>query len=196
MLPDAPAERYRVVAHQFSVLVDAVPDWDAPSPVDGWIARDVVWHLVDWFPALMNGSSAIKLPTRDGGADPSTAWRMLDAAVQAMLDDPATADAPFAHQFVGEMSVVTATEMLYTPDVFMHSWDLARAAGLPLELDADYAATLLAGMEAMEDVIRSSGHYGTRTPVPTDATVQDELIAFIGRDPAWTPADTLSREGR
>lgn len=188
MLPDAPADRYRVVARGFTQLVDAVPDWDAPAPVAGWTARDVVWHLVDWFPALMSSGSAIVLPVRDpDDSHPAESWRILDAAVQVMLDDPGTADAPFAHQYLGEMTVVAATDMVYTPDVFMHSWDLARAAGLPLELDADFAATLLAGMESMEDVIRSSGHYGTRTPVAQDASIEEQLVAFIGRDPAWTP---------
>ena len=46
----------------------------------------------------------------------------------------------------------------------------------------------LAGMEPMEGVIRSSGQYGPRVPVPDDADTQAKLLAFIGRDPQWTPA--------
>jgi hypothetical protein len=38
----------------------------------------------------------------------------------------------------------------------------------------------------MEEVIRSSGQYGPRVPVPAGADVQAQLLGFIGRDPAWT----------
>jgi hypothetical protein len=41
-------------------------------------------------------------------------------------------------------------------------------------------------MEAIEDVIRSSGQYGERVPVPADADAQTRLLGFIGRDPSWT----------
>ena len=38
----------------------------------------------------------------------------------------------------------------------------------------------------MEEVIRASGQYGERVPVPEDADVQARMLGFIGRDPAWT----------
>ncbi len=58
----------------------------------------------------------------------------------------------------------------------MHTWDLARATGQDDRLDPRFCALLLAGMEPMEDVIRSStrqltaagrGHVGAagRSPV-------------------------------
>ncbi|WP_202619175.1 hypothetical protein [Ornithinimicrobium cavernae] len=33
----------------------------------------------------------------------------------------------------------------------------------------------------------SSGQFGDAVPVPDEADVQDRLIGFIGRDPAWSP---------
>lgn len=48
-------------------------------------------------------------------------------------------------------------------------------------------AELLAGLEPMEELIRSSGQYGPRVPVPAGAGVQARLLGFIGRDPSWTP---------
>jgi hypothetical protein len=33
--------------------------------------------------------------------------------------------------------------------------------------------------------MRDSGQYGPAVPVPDDAPVVDQLIGFIGRDPAW-----------
>lgn len=36
----------------FGRLVGAATDWSAPAPVPGWTARDLVRHLVDWFPGF------------------------------------------------------------------------------------------------------------------------------------------------
>ena len=67
----------------------------------------------------------------------------------------------------------------------MHTWDLARATGQDVDLDPDFCAELLAGMEPMEQVMRDSGQYGPRVAVPETADAQARLLGFIGRDPAW-----------
>jgi hypothetical protein len=46
---------------------------------------------------------------------------------------------------------------------------------------------MLAGMEPMDQLIRSSGEYGPRVPVKDDADARTRLLGFIGRDPEWTP---------
>ena len=66
----------------------------------------------------------------------------------------------------------------------MHTWDLARATGQDERLDPEFCATLLAGMEPMDEILRQSGQYGPRVPVPDDADVQTRMLAFIGRDHA------------
>ncbi len=73
--------------------------------------------------------------------------------------------------------------MIVTNDIFMHTWDLARAAGLDETLDPDEVHRLFVGMEPMDQMLRESGQYGPRVPVPDDADEQTKLIAFIGRQP-------------
>ena len=41
--------------------------------------------------------------------------------------------------------------------------------------------------EPMDQILRSSGQYGPRVPVKDNADAQTQLVAFIGRDPEWTP---------
>ena len=65
----------------------------------------------------------------------------------------------------------------------MHRWDLARATGLDERLDPAICAEMFAGMEPLDDLLRSSGQYGPRVVVPDDADVQTKLLAFIGRTP-------------
>jgi uncharacterized protein (TIGR03086 family) len=91
------------------------------------------------------------------------------------------------NRHIGSMPLDRAIDQFYTTDVFMHTWDLARATGQDDRLDTDYCAQLVDGMEPYEDVIRSSGQYGPRVPTPPGSDAQTRLLGFIGRDPFWTP---------
>lgn len=188
-LSDVPADRHRQVAGAFTERVMGTPDWDAPAPVEGWVARDVVRHLTQWFASFVEAGAGVRL-ARGASADedPVSAWRVHSDAVQALLDDPETAARSLDNPYVGQLPLADAVDQFYTSDVFMHTWDLARASGQDDRLDPDFCAALLAGMEGMEDAIESSGHYGARVPVPDDADPQTRLIGFIGRDPAWSAA--------
>ncbi|MDP1876216.1 MAG: TIGR03086 family metal-binding protein [Actinomycetota bacterium] len=180
------AGRYASVSGTFTQLVEGATDWGGPAPVEGWTAGDVVWHLVDWIPAVLSEGIGLELPRRDPEQpDPVADWARFDSAMRAFLDEPGALVREFSHPMAGAMSAGAALDMLVTPDVFMHSWDLARATGQQVTLDADYCATLLAGMEPVEGMLRASGHYGARVDVPADADVQTRLVAFIGRDPHW-----------
>jgi uncharacterized protein (TIGR03086 family) len=188
MLPSDPAERHRAVGGAFTGLVAATRSWEAPSPVAAWTARDVVAHLVEWLPGLLAGGSDVRLPAGPSAADdPHGAWRTAYEGVQAVLDDPATAGRTLTNPHLGELPLAQAIDRFYTADVFMHAWDLARATRQAHALDADTCAEMLAGMEPIEQLMRGSGQYGPRVPVPDDAPVQDRLLGFIGRDPHWEP---------
>src|SRR3546814_16303088 len=88
------------------------------------------------------------------------------------------------------MSLASAIDMIYTADVFLHRWDLARATGQDETLDADRCAEMLAGMLPMAEVLRQSGQYGPRVEVPHDADVTTNLHPFIGPHPCPIPAAT------
>jgi uncharacterized protein (TIGR03086 family) len=184
-----PQESHRRVAAGFTQRVQGTPSgsWDDPAPVDGWRARDVVGHLVTWFPGFLEGGSGIVLPRGDVESDPVGAWQAQADAVQALLDDPASADKVLANPHVGEVPLPEAIDRFYTADVFMHTWDLARATGQDERLDPEFCAQMLAGMEPIAEMIYASGQYGPPVPVPADADAQTRLLGFIGRDPEWVP---------
>ncbi len=181
-----PADDHRRTAAAFTATVEGVEPaaWDAPAPVEGWVARDVVRHLTEWLPAFLQGSVGITLPVGPSmDEDPVGAWRSHTDAVQALLDDPATAEAEHDLPHIGRMSLGGALAMIYTPDVFLHRWDLARATGQDERLDPERCAAMLEGMLPMDEVLRQSGQYGPKVDVPDDADVQTRLLAFIGRQP-------------
>ncbi|WGX99255.1 TIGR03086 family metal-binding protein [Nocardioides sp. L-11A] len=188
MIPDDPAEEHRSIAGAFGERVRGVPadGWDAPTPVAEWEARDVVRHLVEWFPAFLADGSGLRLPPGPSvDDDPVAAWEHHAAAVQAVLDDPASTEVTFAHPRLPAMPLPRAIAEFYTGDVFMHTWDLARATGQDDTLDPARCQRMVTGMEPLDEMLRQSGQYGARVPVADDAPWQDRLIGFIGRDPSW-----------
>ena len=179
------AERYRKVAGQFTERVLAVPHgaWDNPAPCEGWVARDVVRHLVEWVPGFLESNAGISLPkptTVD--TDPARAWATFSDSVQGLLDDPVLSVREFDGP-MGRQSVEQAVDMIVTGDVLLHTWDLARATGQDETLDPEEVHRMFEGMEPMDELLRNSGHYGPRVEVPDDADEQTKLIAFIGRRP-------------
>jgi len=178
-------ERYQWVAAQFGARVDqvAADAWDNPAPVEGWVARDVVGHLVEWLPAFFFGTWGIDAgPAPDAATDPVAAWRWLDDAIQGALDDPAVAEA-VRDTHMGTSSFEQQISMIATTDVLIHTWDLARATGLDEQLDAEGVRSYVEGMEPLDQILRQSGHYGPRVAVDEDADDQTRLLAFLGRQP-------------
>jgi uncharacterized protein (TIGR03086 family) len=142
----------------------------------------VVAHLVEWLPGFAS-RAGIELTPVPVAEDPAAAWRARADEVQRVLQEQG--DAVYASPMFGEMPLANAIDQFYTTDIWMHSWDLSRALGVDFDLGEERCAEVLAGMEPMEDVIRTGGQFGPRVPVPDDASAQDRFVGFIGRDPAW-----------
>lgn len=193
--PHGPAQRHADDAARFTELVESASagDWARPSPVAGWTALDVVKHLVEWSRGFLGGAG-IALPALDVEADPVAAWRQHVTDIHAVLADPA--GRVLSNPHTGDRPVDEAIDQFYTADVWMHSWDLARALGRELDLGQERCSAALAAMEAMEQLMRDSGQFGPAVPVAHDASPQDKLIAFIGRDPAWRPDAAARTAGR
>jgi uncharacterized protein (TIGR03086 family) len=177
------SDRYRKVADAFTRRVAGVPDdaWDRPAPCEGWVARDVVRHLVEWLPSMFFGTwglDAPELPPVDD--DPLGAWTTLDASIQAALDDPAIAGSERTTP-MGPKTFEATVDMICTADVLIHTWDLARATGQDEALDPDEVHRAYVGMEPLGDLLEQSGQYGPRVDVADDATEQTKVLAFTGR---------------
>lgn len=80
-VPADEATRHRQVAVRFTELVGGASDWDTPSPVEGWAARDVVEHLVTWLTGLL-GSHGVPLPGAAVGSAPVARWQAHVVGVQ------------------------------------------------------------------------------------------------------------------
>jgi uncharacterized protein (TIGR03086 family) len=180
------ADRYRRVAQGFTDRTLGVTggDWDSPAPCQGWLAKDVVWHLTTWVPGFFSDSGGQELPEPPSSSDdPAEAWTALDTAIQAALDDPERAASEIEHPRVGRHRFEDAVGMFVLGDVLVHTWDLARATGQDDTLDPVIVHEVLLAMEPWDEILRVDGQYGPRVRVPADADEQTRLIAFTGRQP-------------
>jgi uncharacterized protein (TIGR03086 family) len=181
------ADRHRAVASTFGALVRSAADWSAPSPVAEWSASDVVIHLLDWFPEFLAAGGVRLREVHSYDADRlAVAWEQRTDEIQTLLDDSLAVDRSFSHPVAGTHTLGDAIDRFYTTDVFMHTWDLARAVGGDDRLDPVWSRQLLASLRPIEQLLRSSGHYGSRVDVDPDAGPVDQLMGFVGRDPSWT----------
>jgi len=120
---------------------------------------------------------------------PVRGWTAADVVghllewVPGFFGDPDVAGRTFTHPVAGTHTVEQAITTFVLGDVLVHTWDLARAAGLDESLDADEVHALLVGLEPVDDVLRASGHDGPKVEVPADADEQARLLAFTGRRP-------------
>ena len=110
-----PAEEHRRIAGVFTERVrGAAPSaWDRPAPPDGWTARDVVRHLVEWFPAFLQSGAGITLPQGPSvDDDPVAAWTVHSDGVQALLNDPATPGKVLSNPHTGDVPLDQAIRLV------------------------------------------------------------------------------------
>ncbi|MCU1401610.1 MAG: hypothetical protein JWN62_4719 [Acidimicrobiales bacterium] len=180
------ADRYRRVASAFARRISDVDGdaWLRPAPCEGWVALDVVRHLVEWVPHFVADGTGIVLPVGPGiDTDPVAAWLSVSDGIQSLLDDPDHADLIFDHPMVGRHRFDEAVMRFILTDVLIHTWDLARAAGLDEVLEPAEVARMFDGIHDVDAMLRESGHYGPKIDVSADADEQTRLIAFLGRRP-------------
>lgn len=179
-------DRYRRLADGFTSRVAAVPPddprWESPSPCEGWSARDVVKHLIDahdMFFGLIEHKVPAPSPVEDG---PLAAWAETRDAMVAALEDPGVASTEY-EGFFGVSRWDHSVDRFITGDVLIHTWDLSRGLGVDDTLPGDEVEKFRAAAEGFGDAARQPGVFGPEVAAPPDATEQEKLLAFLGRDP-------------
>lgn len=178
------ADRYRRLSAAFTDKVAGVPEdrWDAPSPCDGWTARDVVRHVVDTHGTFLGlvGRRLPELPSVDD--DPLAAWTGARDVVQADLDDPVLAGAGYEGSF-GPSTFEQAVDGFLGFDQVLHGWDLARATGQDETIPPDEIERISALVARMGDALHRPGVCGPAIePSPGDDD-QTRLLLAVGRRP-------------
>lgn len=189
------AERYRAHADIFQRKVaDTRPDqWANQSPCADWTARDVVGHIVVMHAAMLSPVGRTLSPAPTVQDDPLAAFISARADVEALLADPDIAGQEI-NSPGGPTTVERHIDQVISDDMVLHGWDLARATGQdeamnPADVERMWSGNTSIPPEVM-DMLRTPGAFGPgvvvfgpEVVVPADASMQDRLLGFIGRDP-------------
>jgi uncharacterized protein (TIGR03086 family) len=168
----------------FSLIVgQGEGHWTSSSPCPEWDARGVVEHVIGFHDVLLLRPWGAK-PTRPKD-DPVARWAVTVPAIKSALglaairssDDPAGAP---------DVDLDRLLPMI-TAEVLVHTWDLARAIGVDPRLDPELCEISSGVVEPNHGSLRSSGMFGPAVAVPARADAATRLVAFLGRDPHWTP---------
>jgi uncharacterized protein (TIGR03086 family) len=169
---------------EFARALEAVTDWDAPTPDTEWTVRMLVLHVVQeqqWVPQLLAGRTILQAKRYLArlGDDLRAEWRLYSLAATAAWEE-ARPDA------LVNLSYDTVPVLDYlreqTSDVTIHAWDLARATGADETLDSALVEAVWTVFEPQKDTLSASGLYALPVELPDDAPLQSRLLAVTGRD--------------
>lgn len=192
-------DTYRQLADDFSARANAVPpaDWDRQSPCSEWKARDVVVHVVgvarsnlarlEGAPAASPGDLdavyAAGVEAIGDPADPAAltaGWAATRAEMEAALADPERAGRVITTA-MGALPFEVLVGRFVATDLLVHTWDLARAAGLDERLNQNAVAHAYEGLKPMDAMMRGPGFFAPKVDPPPGADLQTEFLCFLGR---------------
>jgi uncharacterized protein (TIGR03086 family) len=179
-----------LASEAMNLLIDTVKQipsesWDLPSNLQGWTIRDLVGHVTGSAAkvvALVEGGEIWQKPSEPDDwkcDDPAARLRELAARLQDALpsaDLDAIRPSP-----QGEVPLHRALTYPVS-DLALHSWDVYRSQGRPVELPENLLAFCRELVESVpEDTLRRPGGFGPAQSVPEGATPTARFMAYLGR---------------
>ena len=175
--------------------VSGVPadGWDRPTPCELWTVTQVVQHAagdqVGYAAAITGEPGPAYDPFAPSGRldeDPvaftQAAIGRSAAAFAAVTADAEAVPNPLPQGPLPAWLAAGACAL----DAAVHAWDVAVATTQPSPLTTAMAASLLTVSRQIVEPLRAWGAYAAARPAdPADPVAS--LLAYLGRDPAWSP---------
>jgi uncharacterized protein (TIGR03086 family) len=194
------------VATAGPVIAAVTPEQMAlPTPCPDFDVRTLLGHLLvvlDRVALLGEGSDPMALPTAHTGIADETwhgEWMARAHRVQTAWTDPARLTAEMVLPWVTAPGA--AMLAMYTSELTVHTWDLARATGQPVAWRDDVVQVALsAALQGLQGGDREAGFEAMRLHLPAELSVNfppfknpidvadqapaiDRLIGWYGRKP-------------
>jgi uncharacterized protein (TIGR03086 family) len=168
---------YRQASHWAAEKVAGAHDLDAATPCPEWRVRDLMNHMLDtqrYFAGAARGKDA-SLPFPNPPPlltdDPSSDF------------DRASADVMDAYGQDGVVERTGPALGIAFSDQLLHGWDLARATEQNATMPDGLAEAAYECIHGRFTDDQRKGVFGPEIPVGDDATPQQRLLAYTGRDP-------------
>ena len=156
---------------------------DAQTPCSEWKVKDLIEHLIGGASHLNAAMGGGDSPSSEGDvAKLSASFTSVVADLLQKASNPPALEAQVATP-AGEMSAGQFIGIL-SLDNLVHTWDLAKATGQDTALDPALTEACY-GMfvPALIDMARPHGAFGPAVSVPDNASTQDKLLGYTGRQP-------------
>jgi len=176
-------------------VVAAVPDgaWAAPTPCSEWTVRQVLNHArIDQqaYGLVLTGDRPDSDPFHPADALAGDPVAELDKVLRAVAEGYAgmSPDAEQVPTPLGPMPLALAAATA-AMDAAVHAWDIAVATGQSRPLPDDLAKGIWPAADRLVDQLRDAYRvFAPAREVKGDYGRAEALLAFLGRDPHWTPA--------
>ena len=165
-----------------------------PTPCADWTLHGLLRHLVSQnlgFAAAARGDEP-DLAVWDSGSlgeDPLSAF---DQSARQVTDAFTGEDLLQRAMHLPELNVSLpgqAAVSFHFLDYLVHGWDVARTIGVPAEMDADLVAAAVKIFSGPRPELRPVREpFAQIIPLPDNASVGDQLLGRLGRDPNWSAA--------
>jgi uncharacterized protein (TIGR03086 family) len=176
-------------------------DLARPTPCADWTLHGLLRHMIAQhygFAAASAGDCDLaRWMLRPLGDDPAGAYR---AAAECVLDAFAADDAldrdfPLPEITSDQLFPARQAISFHLVDYVVHSWDVARTLGLPVDLDPALIDTALRVAQAVPGGaarLEPGAAFGPMVDWPggggSDGSGLDQIVALLGRSPGWQPA--------
>lgn len=158
-----------------------------PTPCTEWDLEALLGHVSDSAGVLHQAitSGCVGLGPSPGddppGLDPV---RGLYRQTTRLLATCAAAGPARRRAAVGDRELTTGMVALAGAiEITVHGWDISVACGAPRPIPAGLAAILLPLAPLLITPATRPGLFADPVPVPAEASLGDQLVAFLGRQP-------------
>jgi len=169
-------------------------DLHRPTPCGEWDLTQLLTHMAAQhrgFAAAARGHGGDPAVWQlDPPADPVAVYREAAADVTAAFSETGVLDRDFALPEFGPGFTAAGGQAIgfHLIDYVVHGWDVARAIGLPYELDPELAEPALRIAEAVPDGDFRSQPGSAFAPAVPNTDPSDPLariLGLLGRSPSW-----------
>jgi uncharacterized protein (TIGR03086 family) len=187
----------RAVELSARIVAQAEPaDLGRPTPCGAWTLRELLDHMITQHYGFAAASSG-------RGGDPQL-WQVVHPGnpiadyaaaarhVTAAFARPDTLQRSFDLPEISTAVAIPAAQAIsfHFVDYVVHGWDVARSLDVPFELSPDLAQAALVVARRVpdgENRLAEGAAFRPSVPSPPDGTALDQVLAALGRSPAWRP---------
>jgi uncharacterized protein (TIGR03086 family) len=187
----------RAVELSAAIVARAEPaDLGRPTPCGAWTLRDLLDHMITQHYGFAAASAGLGSDlqrwqvVRRG--DPIADYAAAARHVTAAFAQAGTLERSFDLPEISVTAAFPAAQAIsfHFVDYVVHGWDVARSLDVPFELSTDLAEAALVVARRVpdgENRLAENAAFRPSVPSPLGGTALDQVLAALGRSPAWRP---------